>query len=178
MTAPRLRPATPDDLDPIVDLHIRVWRDTYRDLVPPEAFAALNHTRRRPAWEAALAPGEPRRGTLVAEQDGALLGLVSYGPPRHEIFGTSGEIKHLYVDLAHRRWGHGETLLRAGLDALEKAGFPSVALAVVAGNVSALAFYQKLGGVVGGWFFDPGPLWQSENLLLRWEALAAGESEG
>ena len=52
----RLRQARPEDADAIAALHVKVWRETYRDLATPEAYAALTEDVRRERWRETLAP--------------------------------------------------------------------------------------------------------------------------
>lgn len=162
----RIRRAGPPDLEAITALHVRVWRRTYKALAPPEAFAALDEDRRRPDWREALAGG---RTTLVADAEGGLAGLVSFGAAGHSAFG-GGEVKHLYVDADHAGRGVGRRLLRAALNEMATAGIRRAVLAVVAGNTAAIGFYEKMEGRREGRFTDPGPLWRSENLIYVWDA--------
>lgn len=165
-----IRHATPADAEALARLHTRVWRETYRDLAPPTAFAALDEARRLPHWQAALARPAPYTAWLAEGPDGPT-GLVSAGPPGDTAFGGRGEIRHLYVDPAAQGRGLGRALLRVAGAHLLAAGFPGFALAVVAGNAPARAFYARLGGAEGARFRDSGPLWRSENIVVGWDAL-------
>ncbi|MDQ2095806.1 GNAT family N-acetyltransferase [Rhodalgimonas zhirmunskyi] len=163
-----LRRAGPEDAGALCKLHVAVWRATYADLAPPKALAALDEAHRLPGWRAHLEKVSEGEGTIMAEVAGALAGFVRYGPASQPELGHGGEIKHLYVDPAHAGQGIGRALLRAGLDALREVGQDVVCLAVVEGNIRALRFYKAMGGVEAGRFRDAGPLWKSENLILRW----------
>ncbi|MDK3017518.1 GNAT family N-acetyltransferase [Pseudodonghicola flavimaris] len=162
-----IRPAGPADAAAIAALHVAVWRLTYAGLAPPAAVARLDLAHRLPQWRAALAPGA-RGATLLALRDARLAGFVRFGPASQPELGEAGEIKHLYVDPACARQGIGRQLLSAAFDGLRRAGCAEAALAVVRGNDPALAFYRAAGGRPAGHFTDAGPLWRSENLILRW----------
>jgi hypothetical protein len=54
---------------------------------------------------------------------------------------------------------------------LMESGYQGAALAVVAGNHTAISFYQSLGGVCVGKATDVGPVWRSENIILAWHDL-------
>lgn len=169
-----IRPATPDDAEALAGLHLRVWRAAYADLAPPAAFAALDLDRRLGQWRAALARPLPHRTWLAeapANAPGGPLGLVSAGPPSDPAFGGRGEIRHLYVEPQAQGQGLGRALLRAAAAHLLAEGFPGVALAVVAANQPARAFYARLGGVEGIRYRDAGPLWRSENLVVSWDGM-------
>lgn len=164
---PILRPARADDAPALAALHVAVWRQTYGALAPPEAVARLDERLRLRQWAEALV--DPTRATWVAEGEGKMLGLASTGTPGEPLFGTRGEIKHLYVAAGARRSGLGARLLQAGRAALTKASFAGAGLGVVAQNAPARAFYAKMGGREAGTFTDPGPLWRSDMVLVVWD---------
>ncbi|MEM1302383.1 MAG: GNAT family N-acetyltransferase [Pseudomonadota bacterium] len=161
------RRAGPDDLSAIVDLHVDVWRTTYRTLAPPAAFQALGPDKRRAGWTKTLAAAD--QATLIATLENNLVGFISVGPASQAAFGDAGEVKHLYVASAAARRGIGQTLLSLGFDHLRNAGHTKAALAVVQGNTQAEAFYTAQGGQVTGHFTDAGPLWRSDNIIYSWD---------
>lgn len=162
-----VRHATPADAPALADLHVAVWRATYAGLAPPEAVARLDAAHRLRGWQAALA--DPARITLLAERDGAVIGLVSAGPPSDPVFGPRGEVKHLYVAAPARRLGLGRQLLNRARAALARAGFAGTGLGVVRENAAARAFYAAAAGVEVATYTDPGPLWRSEMVLVAWD---------
>lgn len=144
-----------------------VWRATYQDYAPAEAFEKLDETRRLPYWAGALAADPDTGGVWVAEVNhGPILGVVSFGPSRHEALGGRLEIKHLYVARDAQGSGIGRRLLNTVLHDSPSRG---VALAVVRQNEQALGFYTSMGGTPRGTFVDPGPLWRSENIVVAWD---------
>ena len=163
-----LRPGQPADAEALARLHVTVWRETYGAIAPPEAVRALDETRRLPNWRATLSDPDPITGAIVAEHAGAILGVVSYGRPAQPEIPAAFEIRHLYVLSAARGTGLGAALLRAGLDRCSTLGLPDAALAVVRQNSRARRFYAAMGGVETGSFLDAGPLWRSENVIVRW----------
>ncbi len=160
-----LRRAEARDAPALAALHVAVWRATYRDLAPTAAQAALDLPHRLRQWTATLASPA---GTMLAVSGGQVVGLVSHGAPTHPVFGAAGEVRHLYVAPDWQGRGVGRALLAQARQALAQAGFPATALAVVAGNAPARAFYRAMGGVEGARFRDPGPLWQSDNIVVSW----------
>lgn len=168
----RLRAATPDDLDAIATLHATVWRDTYRDLAPAAAIAALGVDARRARWTAILGAPDPRQRIVVAEREGRVAGFGLAGPTTGPEFGGRGEVKFLYVDRAHPRQGIGRRLLADMARHLAATGHAGMALAVVVGNAPAIAFYEALGGRPVGRATDPGPLWRSDNIIYAWDDLS------
>lgn len=163
-----IRPALPGDAGAIAALHVEVWRETYRDMAPAEAYRLLDTARRLPYWQDVLGTADPGRGALVAEQDGALAGVISFGPALPPFRPGASEIKHLYVHGSARGTGLGRALLHRAFDRLRQAGQDCVQLAVVQENTPARAFYARTGGQECGAFIDPGPLWRSSNVIVGW----------
>jgi ribosomal protein S18 acetylase RimI-like enzyme len=166
-----IRAAQRADAQAIAELHVAVWRATYRELAPPEAMQRLDVPFRQARWTEMLAKGT--RTILVAESDGRIIGIGTAGAPSVPELGRHGEVLYLYVDSAFSGRGIGRALMRRLASALQAYGYSSAALGVVAGNPGAMAFYEKLGGVQAGRYTDPGPLWRSENLIYVWDDLAA-----
>ncbi len=167
----QLRAARPEDADAIAALHVRVWRETYRDLATPEAYAALTEEVRRERWREALATQPVRHQTLVAEQQGRIVAFGSACAPTEPLFGDRGEVRWLHVDGEFSRRGLGRRLMSALAGQLRDWDYRGCALAVVEGNQPAIDFYDRLGGRRVGAFVDPGPLWRSSNLVFVWDDL-------
>jgi ribosomal protein S18 acetylase RimI-like enzyme len=161
------------DASSIARLHVSIWRDTYRDLAPTEVFRAFDEPLRLARWIEILSNPSPGQTVLLAEVGGQIVGLGAAGAPSHEGFGDRGEVRSLYVDPRFQRLGIGRTLIQRLAQHLFDLGFRGVALSVVVGNDSAIAFYQSLGGCLAGRFTDPGPIWRSENFIIEWNDLSA-----
>jgi ribosomal protein S18 acetylase RimI-like enzyme len=166
-----VRPATPEDAAIIAPFHVAVWRETYRDLAPPEIFNTMDVGLRLKRWQGILA--DPARATLLAEADGALAGFGLCGPPGDAIFDGRGEIKNLFIGTAFARRGIGRRLMGKMAALLADRGHKDIGLGVVVGNAPAIAFYESLGGRAAGAYTDSGPVWRSDNLLYVWDDVAA-----
>lgn len=165
---PIIRRGLPRDDEAIAALHVQVWRETYRDMAPADAYRLLDVARRLPYWQDVLGSTEPARGALIAEHAGAPVGVISFAPARPPFRPGASEIKHLYVQSTARGLGLGRSLMLSAFDALRLAGQTCVQLAVVQENTAARAFYARTGGQECGTFVDPGPLWRSSNVIVEW----------
>ncbi|MDL2407978.1 GNAT family N-acetyltransferase [Rhizobium calliandrae] len=165
----RIRPAAVADATAIAVLHVAVWRDTYRELAPVEAFRVLDEAYREAKWAAALAKPDRHQLVLVAEQGNRLVGI---GAPSQAAFEGRGEVRSLYVDPAIKRRGVGRRLMGKLAAYLAGLHYPGAALGVVVGNDPAIAFYQSLGGRMIGLYADPGPIWRSDNIVVAWDDLS------
>jgi ribosomal protein S18 acetylase RimI-like enzyme len=76
---------------------------------------------------------------------------------------------HVNVRPEHQGKGVGSKLFNDLCLFLNAQGHHEIRLAVVAGNTSAISFYERLGGELVGTYTD-GVLWRSENLVYRWQA--------
>lgn len=166
MTGLTLRLAIAQDAAALARLHHQVWTETYADLAPPQAIAALTEAHRLASWTAMLARQDLT--TRIALHGDTAAGLVCFGAASDPVFAPLPEIRHLYLLAAYRGQGQGRRLLDAALDALRAAGHPGAALAVVEQNHAARAFYARSGGIEAQGFIDKGPLWRSENRLVTW----------
>nr|WP_238485725.1 GNAT family N-acetyltransferase [Rahnella ecdela] len=163
-----LRIAEPKDIDSLARLHVAIWRDTYHELAPPEAFAALDVPRRKSFWQDKFAHPAAGQGIFIAEVDGELAGFSLASASSNPEFGEMAEIKFLYVSPVFKRQGIGRLLIAKAAAHLAEEGFKSAGLGVVEGNASAIGFYSALGGREAGRYTDAGPLWRSPNIIYAW----------
>ena len=135
-----LRPATPDDLQPIVGLirELAAFEElTHLVVVTPETLAP-HLFGERPAAEA-----------VVGEVDGVVVAFALYFTNFSTFLGRPGlYLEDLYVQPAHRGTGLGRALL-AHLAALALArGCGRFEWSVLDWNQRAIDFYQQMGATV------------------------------
>jgi len=171
LTTLTIRDARASDAAELARLHVAVWRETYRELAPAEAFAALDEARRLAFWQDKFAHPAGRQCVLLAEINGQLAGFALASESGNPQFGAMAEIKLLYVDRQFARQGIGRCLLTEIAQRLKKHGFTGAGLGVVVGNTPAIHFYTALGGKEAGRYTDSGPLWLSENMIYAWEEI-------
>jgi len=153
----------------IAKLHVDVWRQTYRDIAPPAAYAALDEQRRYDMWSGKLSDSDYHLHILVAENEGEIVGMGAAGRPSESIFGPRAEIKHLYIQQGFKRRGIGRRILSDIASLMKDSGYNAAALSVVKGNEPAELFYRAQKGRVIGEFIDPGPIWRSQNIVYAWD---------
>lgn len=134
----RIRPAAAADVPVAAEVWRAAWYDGHRGHVPDALLAARDaeyfHTR-----AAALAGGM----LLAVDDDDRIAGLVLV---------KDDEVFQLAVDRTARRGGVGALLLAAAETRIAADGHDLAWLAVVPGNTTARAFYER-----HGWT-DDGPL--------------------
>ncbi|MEV4702689.1 GNAT family N-acetyltransferase [Actinoplanes sp. NPDC049316] len=137
-----IRPLTDADIDEVAALHLRTWQVAYAGIVPAAYLGALTHEGFRDRWRSMK-----DATTLVAVDDGTLVGFAAVGPYREDdgsLDAAHGELYALYV--APERWNTGAG--RALIEAAEKelAGtYPDMRLFVLEENHRARRFYERAG---------------------------------
>lgn len=146
---PRLRVAEPDDLPEVALVRARSWQAAYAGLVPHEVLATLDEPERLDRWVATYS-GWGFARTVVAEDDGRIVGFTSSGPERGPddlpcgVRGR-GEVYAIYTLPSVWGTGAGRDLLHHTLDELVSSGYDHVTLWVLEGNSRAQRFYVRHG---------------------------------
>jgi len=145
---PSIRIAGEEDRLAIARVHIRSWQVAYRGLIDDDFLDAL-----RPEDRAGIYPIGPAAATMprtiVAEEDGEIVGFATMVPSRDEDAPGFGEISALYVDPDRWRGGVGRRLLEESRRHMREAGFEEGLLWVLVGNEPAERFYEE-----DGWRHD------------------------
>ena len=157
MSAPIVRPATPDDAAAIADAHVRGWQAAYRGLVPDAILDGFDVERRAAAWQGRLTgdPGDaPTSWTWVAEaSDGTVVGFCQAGVARDEGVAPpdgAGEVYAIYLRPERRGEGFGRALFATAVAQLDAAGLDPVLVWVFEANDATRRFYETAGFVADG----------------------------
>ena len=134
----RLRDSVPDDAAAIARVQVRSSRQGFAGIFPAEALARLDPKPRVALWR--------ERHAIVAEEDGAIVGLVHVGPSDES---PSGRCTASSCCRGRCGTGVGQALMERALEQLRAAGFDEATLWVHADNPRARRFYEA-----GGWVFD------------------------
>lgn len=137
----QLRPAEPDDAMAVARVHVRSWQVAYRTLLPDDYLDQLRPEDRAKTYDfASLDPLKPR--TVVAIEEGVILGFATTMPSRDADLPEHGELCAIYVD--PDRWGQGigVALIAAARANLLALAFRNALLWVLTGNARAERFYR------------------------------------
>jgi ribosomal protein S18 acetylase RimI-like enzyme len=141
------RPARPEDADAIVALLMRGFA-TYGEWEPGWSPSEELRQEQLRAWRAGLL--DPDAWTLLAEDGGAVVAVVRFGPARsdHASGARVPGLAHLgalFVDPGHWGRGIGRSLLAAATDEMGARGYEGVRLLAPAGNRRARELYERHG---------------------------------
>ncbi|WP_125616314.1 GNAT family N-acetyltransferase [Specibacter cremeus] len=136
-----LRPATVDDAEDLVRLHLACHEEAYARHLPAEWFAMRRATaaERVAHWRDDTVPLP-----TVAYDDGGLVGMAKAGPARYAEAPAETELYMIYTLARVHGTGVGQALLDAELG--DRAAF----LWVLEDNPRARAFYARNGFVPDG----------------------------
>ena len=128
----------------VAGVHVRAWQVGYRGLLPDAYLDALRPEDR--AGRYAFGNSDPQRPrTVVAVEDGAIVGFATVWPSPDPDMLHAGELAALYVDPPMWRSGVGRVLIAEARDLLERDGYREAALWVLVGNDRAQRFYRADG---------------------------------
>ena len=147
-----VRPATLDDLDPIVSVHVAGFRAGNVPHLPPDQRDRLSRERAAAVWDATIAEPAPGTAVLVTcEPSGEVAGVACAGRARDDdVAEGTGELYALYVDPARWGAGHGTELDAAARSHLHGALFTGAILWVLEANAQARRFYERRGWLADG----------------------------
>ncbi|MCI3179657.1 GNAT family N-acetyltransferase [Caulobacter sp. CCUG 60055] len=136
-------PAGPGDAAELALVHVQAWRETYPGVLPAAYLARMSVAAHARRWRwRLLHVGEV---TLAAEGEAGLVGYCSGEASRAGVPGEA-EITTLYLLKTAQGSGLGRALLTATARALAARGATSLVIWVLADNLRARAFYERLGG--------------------------------
>lgn len=135
-----IRRASTDDALTISEISVDTWKKAYAGLLPQELLANRTVDEKRiNSWKENIANTDY---TVLVYEDEKVCGYLWAGKKRDEIE-VPYEIYAIYVTPECQRSGIGQALVTAYKKMINNKPFY---LYIVKGNVSASAFYKKMGG--------------------------------
>lgn len=135
-----IRKAKADDALIISEISVNIWKKAYDGLLPQELLAGRKVDEKRiNSWKENILNSDYI--VLVYENE-KICGYLWGGKKRDDI-NVPYEIYAIYVDLEYQRTGIGRALMNEYKKHINNQPFY---LYMLKGNVSASAFYKKMGG--------------------------------
>lgn len=144
-----VRVAAIGDAPAIAQVHCDSWRSTYPGLVPQKAIDEwANLDTRTKGWTQALTTA--KSSIWVCQQAGKIVGFCSAGALTQAANGADSQLFALYLNQDAQRQGIGAALTKTALQALDRGGHKVVRVEVLAGNLAAISFYERMGARLVG----------------------------
>ncbi len=137
--------ATPDDAGAVARVHAESWRRHYRGAYSDAYLDGAVYEDRLTAWSERLADESGGAFTVVAEEDGAVVGFAHTRLDADVHWGSL--LDNLHVDYARKRHGIGGRLTsETARELLQRRPHSGLYLWVLEQNTAAQAFYSARGG--------------------------------
>lgn len=149
-----IREAQPQDALEVARVHVRSWQDAYRGLLPADFLQALRPEDRAARYTFGSHDQQVPH-TILALEDGAVLGFATTGPSRDADAQGLAELYALYVDPGGWGRGVGGALLERAVERMRSLGHGAAILWVLTGNEQAQVFYRTR-----GWERDGASRWE------------------
>lgn len=134
--------AIASDAEQIAYVNYHSWLDTYTGIIEQSFLDTLSISAYTKKWERILNPENVKSFTIVAIADEKIVGYASGMPVLEPFQDFDGYLGSLYLLKSHHHLGIGKALFFQTVVELNKRGFKSICLHVLAQN-PALQFYQK-----------------------------------
>lgn len=139
-----LRHPEPTDVEPLADVHLRCWQETYAGQLPHAFFGDTAWESRRRTWQAIVNNHGQDMFPWVAEADDHVIGFSMAAHPQEEDDVRDFQLFMLYVLKEFHGTGAGQELMDASL------GDEPSQLWMAKDNPRARRFYEKNGFVADG----------------------------
>ncbi|HSV57835.1 MAG TPA: GNAT family N-acetyltransferase [Variovorax sp.] len=140
----KIEPATLSDCRGVAEVHVESWQHAYKNILPSEYLASLSIAKREAMWTGIVERQSSH--LLVAREAGRIVGFVAFGPAHGEAASrVAAEISAICVRPAFWSTGIGRQLWLDALREMLSEGYETISLWVLAGNVRASKFYERVG---------------------------------
>jgi GNAT superfamily N-acetyltransferase len=139
-----IRQAITSDAQRIGEVHVLYWRTGMADYIDAAYLESLTARDVTMQWLRSLA-SPIHADTLVAEENGRVVGLIDFGINRNELGFDVAEVYGLYVDPDSWNLGIDAALLNAAELHLAETGFRSAIVWTLSYNEGRRQFYEAHG---------------------------------
>lgn len=140
------RVATADDAESIARLHSLSWQQNYRGIFTDSYLNGPVLDNRRSVWQSRLSQTSPDQYVIVAEDKAKICGLACSYANNDPVWGTLLDNLHVHPDWQGK--GIGAALMKTTAHWVHQyAPESGLYLWVLAGNINAQKFYNRMGGV-------------------------------
>lgn len=142
-----IREANTNDLDAIVNVHIKSWQQSYQGILPKEYLDNISLKERTNLWGELLSKSSNDSEHFVVLVDKQLVGFCSVGKCRTTSDVIVGEVFAIYILDKYKRKGIGSLLFNRAKKFLFENNLVPYVIWVLQDNIPACEFYKKNGGI-------------------------------
>ena len=141
-----IRKAKPEEAEQIIDINIKVWNSTYKNIISQKIIDKLQFKddERIRNKEKSL---KEKNNTYIALVDGKIVGFHTFGKTRFDEYPNAGEIYAGYILDEYQGLGLGRKMAIACMKELLDNGYTELITACLVGNPSN-EYHKSLGGVL------------------------------
>lgn len=155
-----IRQAVTADAQRIGEVHVLNWQTGMADYIDAAYLESLTARDVTMQWLRSLA-SPIHADTLVAEDEGRVVGVIDFGINRNELGFDVAEVYGLYVDPDSWNQGIDSALLNAAELHLAETGFRRAIVWTLSQNQSRRDFYEA-----HGWTWDGAEEWHRSGALV------------
>lgn len=143
-----VRAATESDRMDVARVHVRSWRVGYQGLISSDVLMQMSPEDRAEHYTFGVDESLPR--TIVALEDEAIVGFLTFGASMNLDVPQEGEVFALFVDPDVWGRGVGHALMSNARERLRAMSFTNGVLWVLVGNERGMRFYTADGWLPDG----------------------------
>lgn len=137
-----IREATEIDIEPIAEVHLASWKDTYKNIVSEEIYLSRTYERQVNRWQERFK--RAKEFILVCEsKDNKLVGFASFEIDNKDYIGI---LNTIYIDPFYKGKGIGRELVKGIVRRLVDLNINRMKVSVLDKNDSK-HFYEHLGAI-------------------------------
>jgi GNAT superfamily N-acetyltransferase len=142
----QIRKAVVEDAPALARIQVDSYRSAYAGILPDEFLAHFTYAEQAQDWRDLVDSEGPALLLVAVEEDGRICGYALGNPAAHSLPGCDSELDAIHVRKERHGSGVGHALIRAMAQLMREAGCDRMGLWVLAQNIPARAFYERMGG--------------------------------
>ncbi|HCK33092.1 MAG: GNAT family N-acetyltransferase [Micavibrio sp.] len=139
------RQAGHEDAQGIAAVHVRSWQIAYKGLINQDYLDSLDIEARAVSWQESLSNPNNPCITLIALENNKVVGFLTIGPSRNDVFTDDVELYAIYIDPDYFGKGLGSGLFKKCHARILKHGTSGMFVNVLTDNLRGRDFYERMG---------------------------------
>lgn len=141
-----IRLAKKNDCDKLSKLKHNVWKETYHGIYSEERINNFDYKKNSDKFLNLI--NDSNVELYVVEDNGKLIGYMSFGKPYRPYKYYKQDIGLLYLLKEYQRKGIGKELFNLAVKKIKENGYNEFFVCCNKYNINAQEFYKKMGGII------------------------------